>query len=107
MEELERRLRLNDTVSEEKVQTRLEGAKEDNKHSEIEGFYERVIINDDLTKTASELEQYLFANSVEDVLPDATGEESVPSTEVIEGMDGDTVKAEDITAPDVVDVPTI
>jgi hypothetical protein len=104
MEELERRLRLNDTVSEEKVQARLEGAKEDNKHSEIEGFYEKVIINDDLTKTADELEQYLFAKTREDVLPVAIREESVLDTDVIEEI-GVNAKAEGITASDIVDVP--
>lgn len=103
--ELERRLRLNDTIPEEKVQSRLEGAKEDNKHSETEGFYEKVIINDNLTKTVDELEQYLFGKKIQDILSIASGEEIVSNSKVIEEMDGVTVKAEGITAPEVVDVP--
>jgi guanylate kinase len=105
MEELERRLRLNNKFSEEKVQARLESAKDDIKHSEIEGFYEKVIISDDLTSTIDELEQFLFSKTIEGRLPAASGEEMAATTEVIEEMDGVTVKAESITALAVVDVP--
>jgi guanylate kinase len=104
MEELERRLRLNNTFSEETVQARLEGAKDDVMHSEIERFYEKVIINDDLTNTFEELEQFLFGKT-EDGLPVASGEETVAITEVIEEMDGVPVKAEGINAPEIMDVP--
>jgi hypothetical protein len=104
MEELERRLRLNNSTSEEKIQTKLEGAKDDIKHSEIEEFYEKVIINDDLTGTVDELEQVLFGKMIEDGLQAASGEETVSTAEVIEEMDGVTTKTEEITAPDVVDV---
>ena len=86
MEELERRLRLNNTFSEEKVQARMQGAKDDIKHSEIEGFYKKVI-NDDLTSTVDELEQFLFGKAIEDGLPVASGEEMVATTEVIQEMD--------------------
>lgn len=105
MEELERRLRLNDSTSEEKIQTQLEGAKDDIKHSEIEEFYEKVITNDDLTSTIDELEQVLFGKTIEGGLPAASGEETVSTAEVIEEMDGVTTKTEEITTPDVVDVP--
>jgi guanylate kinase len=104
VEELERRLRLNNTFSEETVQARLEGAKDDVMHSEIERFYEKVIINDDLTNTFEELEQFLFGKT-EDGLPVASGEETVAITEVIEEMDGVPVKAEGINAPEIMDVP--
>jgi guanylate kinase len=105
IEELERRLRLNNTFSEEKVQARMQGAKDDIKHSEIEGFYKKVIINDDLTSTVNELEQFLFGKTIEDGLPVASGVEMVATSEVIQEMDGVTVEAEGTTAPDVVDVP--
>jgi guanylate kinase len=105
MEELERRLRLNNTFSEEKVQARMQGAKDDIKHSEIEGFYKKVIINDDLTSAVDELEQFLFGKTIEDGLPVASRVEMVANTEVIQEMDGVTVEAESTTAPDVVDVP--
>ena len=81
MEELERRLRLNNTFSEEKVQARMQGAKDDIKHSEIEGFYKKVIINDDLTSAVDELEQFLFGKTIEDGLPVASREEMVATTE--------------------------
>jgi len=105
MEELERRLRLNNTFLEETVQARLEGAKDDIMHSEIEGFYEKVIINDDLTSTFEELEQFLFGKTIEDGLPVAFGEETAKTTEVIEEMDEVPFKAEGINAPEVMDVP--
>jgi hypothetical protein len=105
MEELERRLRLNDSTSEEKIQTQLKGANDDIKHSEIEEFYEKVIINDDLTSTIDELELVLFGKTIEGGLSAVSGEETVSTAEVIEEMDGVTTKAEEITAPDVVDVP--
>jgi guanylate kinase len=77
---------LDNTISEEKVQARLEVAKKDIKHSDIEGFYEKIIINDDLTKTLDELEQYLF------------GKGTAASAERFEATDGTPVKTEAIIA---------
>jgi guanylate kinase len=60
MEELERRLRSRGTDPDERIQRRLEIGKEEIKHSEIPGFHDLVVINDDLTRTFAELEQFLF-----------------------------------------------
>jgi hypothetical protein len=105
MEELERRLRLNDSISEEKIQAKLKAAKEDIKLSEIEGSYEKVIVNDDLTRTVTELEQTLFGKTVEDGFPDVLGPETVAGNEIMEEMGGVTAKAEEATVPDIIDTP--
>lgn len=94
---------MDDTISEEKVQARLESAKDDFKHSEIEKFYEKVIVNDDLVSAVNELEQILFGKTIEVGLP-ASSEEAVIAKTVVEEMDGVTVAAEGVTAPDVLDV---
>ena len=60
MEELERRLRSRDHDPEDIIKQRLEIAEDEMKHSEIDGFHDKVIVNDDLSTTLSELEQYLY-----------------------------------------------
>src|ERR1700736_1553230 len=87
IEELKRRLQMNDSISEEKVKAIFESAKDDIKHSEIEGLYEKVIVNDNLTNSLEELERTLFGKRAEDGLPDASGEEAVATTEAIEEVD--------------------
>lgn len=77
MEELEKRLRARGTDDDEKVKQRLETAAEEIKHAEIEGFHDRILINDDLTGTFEELEKYIFQT-------DASGTEETPSAEEVE-----------------------
>lgn len=60
MEELEKRLRERGTDDEEKIKQRLEIASEEIKHAEIEGFYDKVIVNDMISDTFDELEKYIF-----------------------------------------------
>lgn len=60
MEELERRLHSRGQDSEDKIKERLEIAKDEIKHSEIDGFHDKTIVNDDLAKALMELEQYVY-----------------------------------------------
>lgn len=58
-EELEKRLRLRASDSEEVIQLRLENAKKEIDFAKNQGKYEYVIVNDDLEKAATELESIL------------------------------------------------
>lgn len=87
MEELERRLRARGTDDEEKVKQRLETAAEEIKQAEIEGFHDKILINDNLTDTFDDLEKYIFqadpAGTEE--TPAAAGTGETPVTEEGEG----------------------
>lgn len=61
MEELARRLRSRQTDSEEAVLKRLETAEKELEYAET-GAHEKVIVNDDLEKAYSELEEFALAN---------------------------------------------
>lgn len=61
MEELARRLRSRQTDSEEAVLKRLETAEKELEYAET-GAHEKVIVNDDLEKAYSELEEFVLAN---------------------------------------------
>ncbi|OBT83198.1 hypothetical protein VE02_09148 [Pseudogymnoascus sp. 03VT05] len=73
LEELEKRLRARGTDDDEKVKQRLETAAEEIKHAEIEGFHDKIIVNDNLTNTFDVLEKYIFQ-------ADAAGTEETPAT---------------------------
>lgn len=67
---MERRLRARGTDDEEKVKQRLETAGEEIKHAEIEGFHDKIFVNDNLTEAFEELEKYIFQADV--AVADAT-----------------------------------
>lgn len=75
MEELEKRLRGRGTDDDEKVKQRLETAAEEIKHAEIEGFHDKILVNDNLSDTFDELEKYIFQADAAgtDETPAATG----------------------------------
>lgn len=81
MEELEKRLRERGTDDEEKIKQRLEIAREEIKHAEIEGFHDKIIVSDNLTEAFDELEKYIFQT-------DAAGAEESPAGEAGEGGEG-------------------
>ncbi|OBT64895.1 hypothetical protein VE03_06452 [Pseudogymnoascus sp. 23342-1-I1] len=60
LEELEKRLRARGTDDEEKVKQRLVTAAEEIKQAEIEGFHDKILVNDNLTDAFEELEKYIF-----------------------------------------------
>ncbi|KFY87570.1 hypothetical protein V498_07114 [Pseudogymnoascus sp. VKM F-4517 (FW-2822)] len=74
LEELERRLRARGTDDEDKIKQRLETAGEEIKHAEIDGFHDKIFVNDNLTEAFEELEKYIFQTDV--AVADATGADS-------------------------------
>lgn len=77
LEELQKRLVERGTDTPEKVQTRLEMAKEEIQQSEVEGFHDQIIVNDILDASYSKLEAYIFG---EDDEQEADGEGIVVET---------------------------
>ncbi len=94
---------MNSSLSEEKIQSEMEMVKDDMNHFETHEYYEKVITNDNMTSTLDELEQHLFGKQITGEPLDQSRED-VATTEVIEDMDGVVVNAENITAPETVDV---
>lgn len=74
--ELEQRLIKRGTDAPEKVKECLEIAKEELKQSEIEGFHDKIFVNDHVDVTYQKLEAYIFGDEV----VDAT-ESGVPATD--------------------------
>ena len=59
-EELEKRLRGRGTEKEESIQKRLAQARVELAYSKESGAYDRLIVNDDLSRAFAELEEYIF-----------------------------------------------
>lgn len=59
--ELETRLRGRGTETEESIQKRLTQANKEIAYSQEPGAYDRLIVNDDLSKAFAELERFVFA----------------------------------------------
>mmetsp|Transcript_29976 Transcript_29976/g.48433 ORF Transcript_29976/g.48433 Transcript_29976/m.48433 type:complete len:264 (+) Transcript_29976:76-867(+) len=59
-EELEKRLRGRGTETEEKIQTRLHNAQSEMQFAHTPGFFDLVIVNDDLDKAYEELKQFIM-----------------------------------------------
>ncbi|KFX88453.1 hypothetical protein V490_07623 [Pseudogymnoascus sp. VKM F-3557] len=91
VEELEKRLRARSTDDDEKVKQRLETAAEEIKQAEIEGFHDKVLVNDNLTETFEELEKYIFQADDTAAEEASAGDEGQGATEaaseVVEGDD--------------------
>lgn len=60
LEALEARIRKNEGLSEDEIQSKLEAAQEDIDQSSSGDFYDRVIINDDLETAYKALEEYIY-----------------------------------------------
>jgi guanylate kinase len=102
MEELEKRLRARGTDDDEKVKQRLETAAEEIKHAEIEGFHDKILINDDLTGTFEELEKYIFQTDAAETEETPAAEEAEGATEAVSAVaeGDDTTMAEGDVAKD-------
>lgn len=57
---LEQRLRGRGTEKEESIQKRLAQAKNELDYSKTEGVHDLIIVNDDLEKAYTELEEFVF-----------------------------------------------
>jgi len=60
LETLETRLRSRGTEKEEEAQKRLAQARVELEYAETPGVYDKIIINDDLEKAYTELEDFVF-----------------------------------------------
>jgi guanylate kinase len=60
MEVLEKRLRGRGTEKEESIQKRLAQAKNELEYSKTPGVHDLIIVNDDLEKAYTELEEFVF-----------------------------------------------
>ncbi|KAH8821619.1 THO complex subunit 1 transcription elongation factor-domain-containing protein [Xylogone sp. PMI_703] len=63
LSELERRLRERGTDSEEHLQQRLDIAKKELEESEVEGTYDKILVNGHLEQSYNNLENYIFSES--------------------------------------------
>jgi THO complex subunit 1 len=94
--ELERRLQRRGSDDKETIQKRLEIAQQELEHSKAEeGFYDKIIVNDDLEMAYKQLENYIFGIEEDNEEPSVltVGDEKenpaqVASTEV-EMVDGE------------------
>lgn len=74
--ELEQRLIKRGTDTPEKIKERLDIAEAELKQSEVVGFHDKIIINDDLDATYKRLEAYIFGDDEAE-----TEESAVQATE--------------------------
>lgn len=96
--ELEARLRKRGLDSEEKIQERLAIADKELEQSKVEGFHDKIIINDDLEKTYKELEEYIFGldeGKVEEITDLEASKLAENGTEEIPVMDSTEVEMMD------------
>lgn len=88
MNELEQRLIKRGTDTEDKIKERLAIAQEEIKQSKVEGFHDRIIVNDDLYTTYKILEAYVFgdeeAETVEPVDTDEAADSAVKDESAME-----------------------
>jgi len=62
LEELEHRMRVRGTETDESMKLRLETAKKELEYASKEGSHDKIIVNDDLDKTYEELEVFVLGN---------------------------------------------
>jgi THO complex subunit 1 len=60
MTELQRRLQRRGSDDEETIQKRLEIAQRELEQAKMEGFHDKIFVNDDLETTYKQLENYVF-----------------------------------------------
>lgn len=58
-------MRSRGTNSEERIQERLDIAKQELEQAKVDGFHNKTIINDDLDTACKQLEDYIFGNDKE------------------------------------------
>lgn len=93
---MEKRLRERATDDEDRIKQRLEIAIEEIKHSEVEGFYDKIIVNDNLNEAFDELEKYIFQTDVAgaEETPAAEGSEDAAEAVTAAAEGDDTTMAE-------------
>lgn len=100
--------------SDELVQQRMQIAKEEIEQSKVEGFHDKIIVNDDLSKAFEELEEYVFGRplaQVEDAVKagdvnamdamDSSADADIPAVNGVSSTETGLKEAMEITASDV------
>jgi len=88
--ELETRLRKRGLDPEEKIKERLATADLELEQSKVEGFHDKIIINDDLEVTFKELESYIFGLGDETVKENVDEDTLVAISAEVEMADNET-----------------
>jgi THO complex subunit 1 len=106
--ELSQRLRRRGSDDEDKIKARLEIAEKELEQAKVEGFHDKIFVNDDLQKTYEQLENYIFGK--EDDAVEAVDEQSEVVDTELEMTDdaiaeGGAVKSEGNGAADAHDTP--
>ncbi|KAG0648438.1 THO complex subunit 1 [Hyphodiscus hymeniophilus] len=83
--ELSERLRRRGSDDEDKIKARLEIAEKELQQAKVEGFHDKIFVNDDLQKTYEKLEKYIFG------LEGDIAEEGVIEVEMPEAPAGDVI----------------
>ena len=63
---------------EDKIKARLEIAEKELEQAKVEGFHDKIIVNDDLQQTYEQLERYIFGQE-----DDIAAEERIETSEVV------------------------
>jgi THO complex subunit 1 len=79
--ELSERLRQRGSDDDDNIEARLEIAEKELQQAEVEGFHDKIIVNDDLQNAYDELEKYIFSHE-----DDVVVEERRESSEVDAGL---------------------
>lgn len=90
--ELQKRLRRRGTDDEDKIKGRLEIAEKELEQAKLEGFHDKVFVNDDLSSTYEQLERYIFG-AEDDKADSSVSTQNMETSEVVNGdvemADGD------------------
>lgn len=83
--ELSQRLRRRGSDDEDKIKARLEIAEKELAQAKVEGFHDKIVVNDDLQKTYEQLEKYIFGYD-DDIREVAANETSalVPEIDMVD-----------------------
>lgn len=101
--ELESRLIGRGTDLEEKIKERLNIAEREIEHSKLEGFHDKIIVNEDLETAYEELEAYIFGGNEKDsTLPTTADAEAATANgdTQVEMADGEGTAEEPSTTND-------
>lgn len=58
-------MRSRGTDTEDKIKQRLETATSEIKHAEIEGFHDKILVNDNLTEAYEQLKKFIFGSDTD------------------------------------------
>jgi THO complex subunit 1 len=100
--ELERRLQRRGSDDEDKIKQRLMIAERELEQAKVEGFHDKIFVNDDLEATYRNLESYIFGDedgSNENAEDRADGSTEVANVEV-EMVDAEEASKDEVSAPE-------